>query len=59
MGIILLPFRDKKKGRSEVMGSYAQNKLLFLIRFLISDVDSPIVNGILFVTKFLGNEVMI
>lgn len=42
-----------------MMGSYAQNKLLFLIRFLISDVDSPIVNGILFVTKFLGSEVMI
>lgn len=41
------------------MGRYAQKKLWFLIRFLISNVSFLIVSDILFVTKFLGNDVMI
>ena len=36
-----------------------KEKLLFLIRFLMSDVSSLTVSDILFVTKFLGSDVMI
>jgi len=41
------------------MGRYAQEKLLFLMRFLISDVGFLTMSGMQFVTEFLGSDVMI